>query len=52
MEIKELIELILGVLVVVAIVVGVSIFFKDQVISFFKGLTTGKQAGVFIFLIK
>lgn len=52
MEIEELIKIILGILVIVAIAVAVSLFFKDQVIAFFKGLSVGKQTGIFIVLIK
>ena len=52
METKELIELILGALVVVAIIVGVSLFFKNQIIDFFKGLSVGNPSGIFLTLIK
>ena len=52
METKELIELILGALVVVAIIVGVSLFFKNQIIDFFKGLSVGNSSGIFLTLIK
>ncbi len=52
MELKELIEIILGALVVLAIAVTVSLFFKDQVIAFFKGFSVGKQTGIFLSLIK
>jgi len=49
---EELIKLILGIAVIVVIAVGVFIFFKEQVIDFFKGLTVGKQPAIFITLIK
>ena len=52
METEELIKIIIGIVVIVVIGVGVSIFFKEQVIDFFKGFTGGKQAGIFISLIK
>ncbi len=52
MELKELIELILGMFVVVAVIVAISVFFGGQIISFFKGLSVGKPAGVFFALIK
>ena len=52
METEEIIKLIIGALVVVAVIVGVSLFFKDQVIAFFKGLSVGKPAGTFLTIIK
>ena len=51
-EIEQLIKIILGIIVVIAVVVGVSLFFKDKVIDFFKGLSVGKQAGIFLALVK
>ncbi|MFH1607552.1 MAG: hypothetical protein ABIA78_00280 [archaeon] len=42
LTIGQLIKIILGVLVVVAVAVGVGFFFKDTVIDFFKNLPTGK----------
>jgi len=42
LTIGQLIKIILGVFVVVAVVTGVSIFFKDSVMGFFKNLSTGK----------
>jgi len=38
-EIEELIKWVLGILVVVAVIVGVGFFFKDKVIAFFNGLS-------------
>lgn len=52
METDELIKLIIGALVVVAVVVGVGLFFKNQIIDFFKGLSFGNQATFFLALIK
>jgi hypothetical protein len=52
METDELIKLIIGAVVVVLIIIGVSLFFKNQVIDFFKGLSTGNKAGIFLALIK
>jgi hypothetical protein len=51
METEHLIKLILGLLVVVAVGVGVSIFFKDQVIGFFKGLS-GTAPEIFLGILK
>jgi hypothetical protein len=39
MEIDVIIKLILGLIVVVAVGVGISFFFKDSVISFFSGFS-------------
>jgi len=49
---NELIEIILGIILVVAVITAVALFFKDQVIAFFKGLTFGKPSGIFLALIK
>ena len=38
MTIEQLIKLILGILVFVAVVAGVYLFFRDSVIDFFKNL--------------
>jgi hypothetical protein len=51
-QIDKLILIILGILVFLALVVGAYFFFKDQVIAFFKGFSTGKQSGFFLSLIK
>ncbi len=52
MELKEIIELILGIVVVVAVITLVSIFFGNQVIDFFKGLSIGNSSGVFLTLVE
>ena len=52
MQTDELIKLILGLLVVVAVAVGVSLFFKEQVIGFFKGLSGAAPETIFLSLIK
>ena len=51
LTIEQLIKIILGVLVFVAVVIGVYLFFKTQVISFFKGFG-GNSSGIFWVLIK
>ena len=48
----QLIKIILGVLVVVAVALGLYIFFKDKIIDFFKGLSVGNVTGMFISIIK
>ena len=43
LTIGQLIKIILGVLVFVAVVVGVYFFFKDNIIEFFNGLIPGSS---------
>ena len=42
LTITQLIKIILGILVVVAVVVGIGFFFKDYIMDFFKNLPSGK----------
>jgi len=51
-EIEQLIKIILGIFVVVAVCIGVYLFFKNQIIDFFKGLSVGKPSGFFMALVK
>ncbi len=39
LEIEQLIKIILGIIVVVAVVIGVSIIFKNNIFDFFKGFS-------------
>ena len=50
LEIEQLIKIILGLLVVV--VAGIYIFFKNQIIDFFKGLSGAAPEVIFLGLIK
>jgi len=43
LTIGQLIKIIIGVLVVVVVVIGIYFFFKDYVISFFKGFGGGEE---------
>jgi len=52
MEIEELIKLIIGIFVVVIVIVGVSLFFKNQIFDFFKNLSVGTPAKIFMGLLK
>ena len=52
LEVEQLIKLILGILVVVAVVLGVYLLFKNQVFDFFKGFSVGNRSGLFIALLK
>jgi len=47
LTIEQLIKIILGVLVFVAVVIALYLFFKNQVIDFFKGFG-GNATGVFL----
>lgn len=50
LTIGQLIKIILGILVVVAVVAGIYLFFRYNVIDFFKGLGGGED--LFIPLLK
>jgi len=39
LTIEQLIKMILGILVVVAVAIGLYLFFKDKIMEFFKGLS-------------
>lgn len=51
LTIEQLIKIILGVLVFVAVVVALFFFFKNQVIDFFRGFG-GNVSGIFWSLIR
>jgi len=51
MQIEQLIKIILGVLVVVAVVAGAYLIFRNQIIDFFKGLSIGKPSTEFLLLL-
>ena len=50
LSIEQLIKIILGILVVVAVILGVYLFFKNNVIDFFKNLG-GKETAEIMFSI-
>lgn len=53
LTIEQLIKIILGIIVVVAVILGVYLFFKNNVIDFFKNLGGNEIAGgVILSLIK
>jgi len=52
LTIEQLIKIILGILVFVAVVLGVYLFFKNYVIDFFKNLGGNEISGVVSLLIK
>lgn len=39
LTVENLVKIILGILVVVAVAVGLYLFFKDKIMEFFNGLT-------------
>jgi hypothetical protein len=50
---EQLIKIILGILVVVAVLVGLFFIFKDKIIDYFKGLPVGNDSlTLFMGLIK
>jgi hypothetical protein len=49
---SSLIKLIIGILVVVAVIVGVYFFFKDKVIDLFGGISADVGAGLILLSIK
>jgi hypothetical protein len=50
LTIGQLIKIIIGILVVVVVIVGVYLFFKDHIIGFFKTLFWGAE--VFLGLLQ
>lgn len=52
LTINQLIKIILGVVVVVAVVGGLYLFFKNYVIDFFKNLVGGEISESFLILLK
>jgi hypothetical protein len=49
---EQLIKIILGIVVVVAVAAGVYLFFRNQIIDFFKNLSAGNPNEVFMVLAK
>jgi len=45
---EQLIKIILGILVVVAVTIGIYFFFKEQIIEFFQGFSPPEIFGVLI----
>jgi hypothetical protein len=52
LTVEQLIKIILGIFVVVAVGIGVYLFFKNKIIDFFKGLSAENATGIFMVLIK
>ena len=47
----QLIKIIIGVVVIVVVVAGLALLFKDKIFGFFKGLPTGEPVEIFRSLI-
>ncbi|MEK6913515.1 MAG: hypothetical protein AABW47_02485 [Nanoarchaeota archaeon] len=52
LTIEQIIKIILGLIVVVAVVVGLYLVFKNNFFDFFKGISVGDPAKLFIGLIR
>ena len=52
MTIGQIIGLLLGILVVVVVVVGVGIYFKDNILEFFRGIGGNETIKLVFSLIK
>jgi hypothetical protein len=52
LTVEQLIKIILGILVVVAVLIAVYLFFKNQVIGFFNGISLGNTTQNFLVLVK
>jgi hypothetical protein len=50
LTIGQLIKIILGLFVVVAVGAGIYLLFKNQILDFFKGLVPENVTGIFIIL--
>jgi len=52
LEIEQLIKIIIGMIVVVAVVVGIYLIFKNQIFDFFKGFSAGDTTKILISILK
>jgi len=48
----QLVKIILGIFVVVAVAVGLYLFFKEKIIGFFNGISVENVTGMFMALLK
>lgn len=51
LTIEQLIKIILGIFVVIAVIIGLYFFFKEKIFDFFKGFSTENITGMFMVLI-
>ena len=47
---EQLIKIILGIFVVVVVIIGLYLFFKDKIIAFFNGITASNVTKLFLAL--
>lgn len=52
LTIEQIIKLILGIFVVVAVVLGIYLIFKNRIMDFFNSLSPGNATKFFMSLIK
>lgn len=52
LTINQLIKIIIGIIVVVVVVAGIYLFFKNYIINFFKNMPGGNSTGFFWSLLK
>jgi hypothetical protein len=52
LTIEQLIKIILGILVVVAVVAGLYLVFKGKFFDFIKGISVGDSTKIFMGLVK
>jgi len=52
LTINQLIKIIIGIFVVVVVVGGVYLFFKNYVLDFFKNVLGGETSEIFLGLLK
>jgi uncharacterized membrane protein len=52
LEIEQLIKIIIGLVVVVVVVVGVYLIFKNQILDFFRGFSAGNITKSFLSILK
>jgi hypothetical protein len=50
LTIEQLIKIILGILVVIAVVIGVYLVFKEKIFDFFKGFSAENVSKIFLIL--
>ena len=51
LEIEQLIKIILGLIVVVAVVFGIYLVFRNQIVDFFRGFSVGNVTKIFFSLL-
>ena len=52
LTVEQLIKIIIGILVVVAVVVGVAFFFKNSIIDFFKNFAGAETPKILLGILK